>query len=260
MSYPPNSNPAPDSGFGGPAYSPYPPQGSGPDSPYGPPGPGPGSGPASHRPPGSDKVNGLAIASLITGLIGCISLVGAILGVIALRQIKERGERGRGLAIAGIVLFCVWVVLSVIGLALNPGSGASKTTGGLGAKPTPTVTTTHDVKVQKMRVGECINDGDVSEASKVKVVPCSRPHDSEVLAVFTLHGLILPSTEKLHALAKSGCEKRVQPRLDRDPAADKLAMSYYYPTAELWRSGDHGVTCLGVAASEGKKLTRRIHA
>ncbi|GAB3969668.1 hypothetical protein GCM10029978_041400 [Actinoallomurus acanthiterrae] len=256
MSYPPNSNPAPDSGFGGPAYSPYPPQGSGPDSPYGPPGPGP----ASHRPPGSNKTNGLAIASLITGLIGCISLVGAILGVIALRQIKERGERGRGLAIAGIALFCFWALLSVIGLALNQGSGSPKTTTGLGTKPTPAATTTHDVKVQKMRVGQCINDGNVSSASKVTVVPCNKPHDSEVLAVFTLRGLILPSDQKLHSLAKSGCEKRVQPRLDRDPAADKLAMSYYYPSAELWRQGDHGVTCLGVAATDGKKLTRRIHA
>ncbi|GAA4627799.1 DUF4190 domain-containing protein [Actinoallomurus vinaceus] len=254
MSYPPNSGSAPDSAFGGPQYPPYGAQGPGPA-------PGPPAYQSPYEPPASNKTNGLAIASLITGLIGCISLVGAILGVIALRQIKERGERGRGLAIAGIALFCFWVVLSVIGLALSKGSGKANTNTGLGAKPTPTVTKTHDVKVKKMRVGECINDNSSADSvESVQVVPCNKPHDGEVLAVFRLKGLILPGDSELQNQAKLGCRKFARPRLERDPAADKLAMSYYYPSPESWRAGDHSVTCVGVAATDGKKLTRRLHA
>ena len=69
--------------------------------------------------------NGLAIGSLIASILGlctCIgSIVGIILGVIALNQIKERGGQGRGLAIggicvgaAGIVLAIVWIVINIV--------------------------------------------------------------------------------------------------------------------------------------------------
>lgn len=57
--------------------------------------------------PEAGKLSGLAVASLIFGLTGCLSLFGIILGISALRQIKQTGERGRGLAITGIVLGAV---------------------------------------------------------------------------------------------------------------------------------------------------------
>ncbi len=63
---------------------------------------------APGQPPTSAKLSGYAVASLIFGLTGCLSLFGIILGVSALRQIKRDGERGRGLAIAGIVLGAVF--------------------------------------------------------------------------------------------------------------------------------------------------------
>ncbi|WP_227984991.1 DUF4190 domain-containing protein [Nocardia spumae] len=69
--------------------------------------------------------NGLAIGSLIASILGlctCIgSIVGIILGVVALNQIKERGGQGKGLALggiwvgaAGIVLTIVWVVINIV--------------------------------------------------------------------------------------------------------------------------------------------------
>jgi hypothetical protein len=92
----------------------------------------------SYGPAGQN--NKMAIASLVTsaasvvlaGLcgIGLISgPVGAVLGVIALNQIKDTGEDGRGLAIAGIVLGALlgligaaFLVLLVIGLAASSSS------------------------------------------------------------------------------------------------------------------------------------------
>jgi Domain of unknown function (DUF4190) len=51
--------------------------------------------------------NGLAIASLVLGIIWLYwigSILAVIFGHIALRQTRQRGEGGRGLAIAGLTL------------------------------------------------------------------------------------------------------------------------------------------------------------
>jgi drug/metabolite transporter (DMT)-like permease len=75
-----------------------------------------GWGPAQPVPrPGT---NGLAIASLVTALIGffcCIgSIVAIVLGTIALDRIKRTREEGFGLAVAGIVLGVTGLVVALI--------------------------------------------------------------------------------------------------------------------------------------------------
>ena len=65
------------------------------------------------------RTNGLAIASLVLGVLFC-TMIGAILAVIfgnlALGQIDQSygAQKGRGLAIAGIVLG--WIGIALIGL------------------------------------------------------------------------------------------------------------------------------------------------
>ncbi|MBV8430112.1 MAG: DUF4190 domain-containing protein [Solirubrobacterales bacterium] len=76
------------------------------------------------------STNGLAIASLVLGILWLFwlgSLVGLILGVVALKQIKIRNQRGRGIAIAGVVLGILGLVVLVIGIigAATQGSGGS---------------------------------------------------------------------------------------------------------------------------------------
>jgi drug/metabolite transporter (DMT)-like permease len=72
--------------------------------------------------PISQKTNGLAIASMVVSLTGVLfvfcyggggilGLVGAILGHVAQRQLRERGEGGRGMALAGVIVG--WVVLAL---------------------------------------------------------------------------------------------------------------------------------------------------
>lgn len=67
------------------------------------------------RPVPQAKTNGLAIAGLIcSGLglhtCGLTAVAGLILSLIALRQISERGERGKGVAVAGAVIGAVILV------------------------------------------------------------------------------------------------------------------------------------------------------
>ncbi|AZS36652.1 hypothetical protein CVS47_01259 [Microbacterium lemovicicum] len=80
--------------------------------------------PASYTPyPTEPKTNVLAIVSLIASIVGFIwiipflgGLAGAIMGHISLGQIKKNGEKGRGLALAGIIVGWVGVGLFVIGV------------------------------------------------------------------------------------------------------------------------------------------------
>lgn len=62
--------------------------------------------------PQSQKTNLLAILSLVGAFV--FSLAGLILGIIALKQIKQTGEQGRGLALAGIIISSISIVLVII--------------------------------------------------------------------------------------------------------------------------------------------------
>jgi hypothetical protein len=61
--------------------------------------------PAPPAYPGSQGTNGFAIASLVLALVG-IQILAIVFGHVALAQIRRSGgaQRGRGLAIAGLVV------------------------------------------------------------------------------------------------------------------------------------------------------------
>ncbi|TPG36134.1 DUF4190 domain-containing protein [Mycobacterium hodleri] len=103
MGYPPPGMPAPG----------YPPQYAGgygyPYDPY-----------AQGRPPGT---NGKAIGALVTSLAGLVfcglpSVVGLILGIIAMRETKRTGQEGHGMALAGVIVGALavagWLLYAVV--------------------------------------------------------------------------------------------------------------------------------------------------
>ena len=93
---PPNDSSA-ATGYGaGPAYG-------------SPPSPAP---PAYATPVGPDKYNVLAIVSFVSAFF--VQLVAVITGHIALSQIKKTGEKGRGFAIAGLIIGYVGILASII--------------------------------------------------------------------------------------------------------------------------------------------------
>jgi hypothetical protein len=122
----PDAHPPP-SGF------PQPPQYGPPPGQYGPP-PVHGYGPSypppaypgqdqfgyGYAPPQQTTTNTMAIASLVTSVLGIVpfcggilSIVGIALGTVALSQIKETRQEGYGIAVAGIV---VGVAMLIVGL------------------------------------------------------------------------------------------------------------------------------------------------
>ncbi|MEI7914951.1 MAG: DUF4190 domain-containing protein [Mycobacteriaceae bacterium] len=102
-----------------PSAYPPPPPGYFPPPEYGAPYPG-GYHPTdmSGRPTGT---NSLAIFSVVASVIGLLcgvgSIVGIVLGVIALGQIKRTGQDGHGLAVTGIAVGAASLVISAVWLA-----------------------------------------------------------------------------------------------------------------------------------------------
>lgn len=113
-SYPPPTFPPPGAGPQGD----YPPQYGAPPEGYGPPSgyPAPDYSAAYGAP--SPKTNTMAIASLVSSLIGVLcgigSIVGIVLGLVALNQIKTTREGGQGLAIAGIAVGGLSLLINLI--------------------------------------------------------------------------------------------------------------------------------------------------
>ena len=129
---PPPSYPPPgysdQSGYGPPSYSPPPPQygeapqgyppPSYPQSGYG----GPDYSGGYGQP--QQSTNPLAIWSLVASILGVVflivcysgvlgAIVGIVLGVVALNQIKQTKQNGQGLAIAGIVVGALTLLLAI---------------------------------------------------------------------------------------------------------------------------------------------------
>ncbi len=109
----PTSYGAPPGAWPGPAPPPY-----GPPGPSGPPGVYPGypyPTPPGYWPPVgvSRPTNGFAVASLVLGILWVYwvgSIFAIVFGHIALRQVSRSGHRGRGMAIAGLVLGYIGLV------------------------------------------------------------------------------------------------------------------------------------------------------
>jgi hypothetical protein len=79
-----------------------------PAYPYAP----PGFGPTYVQPVlVSPPTNGMAIAALVCAVLG-LGPIAAILGHVARRQIRETGEQGDGLALAGIIVG--WVTTGIV--------------------------------------------------------------------------------------------------------------------------------------------------
>ena len=96
--YPPTPGYLPPAGYPAPGYQPYAggyPYGTDPYDPY--------------RPMKPLGTNGKAIAALATSLAGLAfcglpSVVGLILGIVAMRETKRTGQDGYGLALAGTII------------------------------------------------------------------------------------------------------------------------------------------------------------
>jgi Domain of unknown function (DUF4190) len=119
-----------------PANSPFAPNYGQPYGQYAP--------PVAPPPPGT---NGFAIASFVLSFCG--GLLSVIFGIIALVQIRKSGQKGKGLAIAGLCISGVWVLLIGVGVIFAILEEPKRDASG-------TITTEGKISVNDLKTGDCI--------------------------------------------------------------------------------------------------------
>ncbi|MFI6418931.1 DUF4190 domain-containing protein [Streptomyces sp. NPDC050842] len=238
---------------GWPAPGPY----TSPGGPYatgpygGPPGmpgvPGvPGVGPYGQP---RRSTNGLAIGSLVSGIVCCLPPLGLVLGLIALPQIRKKDQAGKGLAVAGIILSAVSCLLLVVGLV----------TGAIGSAVDSFEKGVDEASRTKspfaLRTGQCFGDDGKLEdyATDVEIIDCAKPHDGEVTGSFKLtgYGKKWPGESEIEGVAEKRCDTiNSAYALDTWAVPTDVLVYYYMPSGQSWRLGDRTVTC-AFASEEG---------
>jgi hypothetical protein len=242
VSIPPPPSPQGSQGSQG-SQGPQGPQG--PQNPYAPtttPGPhaqSPYGPPYAHPYPHHPSINGVAISALVLGILCFLPAIGLILGLIALAQIKKKGERGKGMAIAGSVLssvgLTVWILSLSTGFAADAWNSFKDAATGEGT-------------AYALTKGDCFNSSTGSlegETYDVDEVPCTGKHDAEVFAVLTVPGTTFPGDDEVTRIADDQCYA-LQDDYAKDSWAvpDDIDVYYLLPTRQTWRLGDRAVTCM----------------
>ncbi|MDN3026515.1 DUF4190 domain-containing protein [Streptomyces sp. S.PB5] len=230
-----------------PPPGPHQPQGPYPPGPYTPPGPwGYGWGGYAQPVP----VNGVAIAALVLGVLCFLPAVGLVLGLIALSQIKRKGERGRGMAIAGSILSSVglalWTLSLTTGAAGEFWAGFKDAASGQGT-------------AYALAEGDCFDSGTgalTGEAYDVDEVPCSQEHHGEVFAVEKLPAGSFPGDDALTDTAEDKCYTlRETYAMDVWAVPEDVDIYYLVPSEESWDYGDREITCVFGNVDEKNSLT-----
>ncbi|MFD5325667.1 DUF4190 domain-containing protein [Streptomyces sp. NPDC127092] len=200
--------------------------------------------------------NGLAVASLVSGIICCLPPLGLVLGLIALPQARKKQQKGKGLAIAGIVLSAVTSLLLILGLV----------TGGIGEAWRGFKKGMDEAAAAQspfsLRKGDCFRvDGKLeSYTTDVDTVPCTSPHEGEVTGSFKLSGFTRwPGEDAIDRVAEDRCDRTNNAyALDTWAVPEDALVYYYIPTKSSWRTGDRTVTC--AFATEKEPFTASLRS
>lgn len=182
-------------------------------------------------------LNGTAIAALVLGILCFVPGVGLVLGLIALRQIRKRGERGRSMAVAGLVLSSLGLLMWVLGFA----GAASGFWDGVQEG-------VRDDGSSSLVKGQCFDAPSGSLEGMTydfDVVSCSGTHDGEVFAVVRMGGGSYPGDKKVTATADDRCYALQDSyAMDGWAVPDDVDIYYVTPTRQSWSQGDREITCV----------------
>jgi hypothetical protein len=175
-----------------------------------------------------------AILAFVFSFLGGI-LISIILAIVALNRIPLRNQKGKGLAIAALVISGVWIVGIVLAVALAGDGEPDRDASGQ-------VTAPENTRPDKLRVGDCVAEIKEGEVMNIKVQPCDQPNGGRVYAVFDLPAGEWPGLTAVQAAAEKGCTDRW--KASKQQADAESSIFYLHPTEDGWSLGDRGATCL----------------
>ena len=211
---------------------------------------------AAGIPPAVDYANRTNVVAIVAIILGFVVPIGGIIaGAVGLAQVKRTGERGRGLAIAGIIVGSVFTAVTAIAVillisfaALSASQSAAEPlappTGPQGSEETPDGEGGETADVFTLRVGECLDDVATGLVSDVNVIDCASPHTYEVYTDFSASGDTFPGTDELDITADEGCYAAFSTFVGLTYEESALDYVYLTPTEESWGAGDRLVSCL----------------
>jgi uncharacterized protein DUF4190/putative regulator of septum formation len=190
------------------------------------------------------STSGLAIATLVLGITGFLVVtipLNLIFGAVALVRTGRRGDKGRGLAIAGITLSVLWA--AALGLIVTK----------VATSPEPKrdaqgrISESSQTGVDKLKAGDCVAQIKGEEVSDVVAQPCTQPGVSKVFAVFKLPQGPWPGEAAVGSKAGDDCTKRYE--RSGQQTQKKSEIHILTPTEVRWKLGDRQVVCLVMPAS-----------
>jgi hypothetical protein len=191
--------------------------------------------------------NGFAIASFVLGLVGGV-LLSVIFGIVALNKLRDRPQRGRGLAIAGLCLSGAWLVgiAAVFAVASVTAAQRSATTGQINKNG--------HLNVFSLRAGDCFQNPTGSQAApsltRVTAVPCASSHNAQVIAQLPVQSSAYPGRAAFRAQALPGCRASIAAVVDRSKLTATMQLLWIYPLPQSWADGQKTISCLIVDSSQ----------
>jgi hypothetical protein len=150
-------------------------------------------------------------------------------------------QPSRGGGLLPQVLRFWWIPAALIALAVGYVTTAQRDDDGA-------LSSAGNVNVEELRVGDCFNAAEFSEADAevfdVDGVPCDEPHAFEVYAVADYHGAAYPGTDAAFEAAFGDvCVPPFESYVGVPYADSTLWASAITPTEEGWGEGDREFIC-----------------
>jgi hypothetical protein len=186
--------------------------------------------------------NGFAIAALIFGIIP-VCFIGVVFAIVALIQVGKSGQKGKGLAIGGLVLSGLWLIAGITAGVLSARESPHRDSTGA-------ISSQGRVSVNDLKVGDCFNGLDDvkvgSTINRVDALPCAKLHEAEAYAQIPIAGSKYPAVDKLQSRGRLECLQKLQAVAPTATKNRELGYIWIYPKKFSWSLGDHHITCVAL--------------
>lgn len=194
----------------------------------------------------ANRTNVVAIFAIVLGFV--VPIGGIIAGAVGLAQVKRTGEKGRGLAITGIVVGSVMTVLGTIAViafftfAVIAGAAGNAAATGEGGLIDPSEDVPADVL--SLQVGQCLDEVATGFITTDNVVDCAVPHTYEVFSEAVIPDGSFPGDDQIDSTAQRSCDEAFASFVGVPYEESTLDYTYVIPTSDTWESGDRQIACL----------------
>jgi hypothetical protein len=116
-----------------------------------------------------------------------------------------------------------------------------------------------DIGTEDLKVGTCVLEPKGTTFSRLRALPCERPHDYEVYSVIQPPGTTYPGTASVERYAQSKCLAAFPSYVGSPYAKSSYDFGYFIPTARSWAADSREIACY-LFNPGGQKLTKPLRS